>query len=245
LRGSESSFFANISSRIKKFWGNKEESTAAGVKQPTSPTPPPAPSPSPPTSDYVVMSDNELGEMSAEEQQQEELTDKKLLEAIEAGKFDMADYNLEVKRMLKLAKIKGAYDGVKSTVKSKFTGLQDKEKEAYTDMINSFSTQIKILDAMKPEELKNPEIFANHSFKIKLRVCKDSGTDVSEFNRMLQNYHGARAVYMVMHAAKKAGKEIPTNQEALMQFARDNAHLLPKKELEMWKNQFKNIQFSK
>jgi hypothetical protein len=54
---------------------------------------------------------------------------------------------------------------------------------------------------------------------------------------MLQGYHGARALYMVMSAAKKAGKEMPKDPtpEALLKYAKENAHLLPKRELELWK----------
>lgn len=42
------------------------------------------------------------------------MSDKKLMNAIEQGKFDLEDYRLEVRRLLKMAKIKNTYDRYES-----------------------------------------------------------------------------------------------------------------------------------
>ena len=49
-------------------------------------------------------------QQTAEEKEAEEKDDKKLMENIEKGKFDFEDYQREIARLVKMAKVKGAYD---------------------------------------------------------------------------------------------------------------------------------------
>jgi len=206
----EPSFFGNLASRLKNIWNPKEQQ-AATTTSPSEATPPQQ-TPDPAQSEADTKED--------------ELSDKGLLKAVEEGAFDLNSYHAEVKRLLRLQKVRNAAGSVKKV----FTGSGKGEKDPAEDVVADLQIQLKMLEAMSPEERKQPNIFYDHAFKLKKRIADESGSDVAEVNRLIQKYEVSRVIYQVIYLAKKQGKTVPTKEDDLVKFVAENVELLNKKD---------------
>ncbi|KAN0033426.1 hypothetical protein ACTA71_002853 [Dictyostelium dimigraforme] len=92
--------------------------------------------------------------------------------------------------------------------------------QAKIDEINTF---IKIIDKMTPIERENPLIFRKNAFRIRARLIKESGTDMTIFSAFNNTFTQAKQLHDVLGSFKRKGKEVPRTAAEIPSFLKKNA----------------------
>ncbi|KAK5582382.1 hypothetical protein RB653_003965 [Dictyostelium firmibasis] len=88
------------------------------------------------------------------------------------------------------------------------------------DEINNF---VKIIDKMTPVERENPLIFRKNAFKIRARLIKESGTDMTIFSSFNSTFTQAKQLHDVLGSFKRKGREVPYTAAEIPSFFKKNA----------------------
>jgi len=191
----------------------KQTQTSTQTTTQTAPpiaTPKAAPLPTQEKVEAVDQTFSALGSKAQETLTEDE--NKKLDESFEKGKYDLADYRLQLKQAVRLGGVSGMLKYIPGMGQYKDL-IAQAQKSGAKDDINE---EIKLIDAMTPEEKANPSILMHRAAKAKLRIATAAGQPVQNLNRLLEKFEKSQKVYLTMYEMKKQGKEIPNNMQDLI-----------------------------
>ena len=150
----------------------------------------------------------------------DEKSQKKLKSKLEEGKFDLRDFQEQIKQMSgmgSLSKIANMIPGIGSKVPEDLLGVQEDKLKKWQHAINS----------MTQEEITDPEIMEKQTSRLG-RIAKGSGTNTSDIRQLIKQY--------------KLLKELTTNQGDLAQI--DPSQGISQKQMQKLARKFgKKIKF--
>jgi len=163
-----------------------------------------------------------LGKKAMEQMAGEDAAE--LQKSMEAGKFDLNDYLIQMKYTSKAGKFLNYIPGSAKVLESiKQVSEHPETKKG-----------VAILSAMTPEERKKPSLLIDGELKVKAknRIAKAAGTDIAEVNKLLYKYQAVKITYNHIFALKKQGKAVPNDPNDLIKMIQANGGFT-KKEMDI------------
>eukprot|EP01119_Soliformovum_irregulare_P007165 TRINITY_DN19567_c0_g1_i1.p1 TRINITY_DN19567_c0_g1~~TRINITY_DN19567_c0_g1_i1.p1 ORF type:complete len:319 (+),score=119.49 TRINITY_DN19567_c0_g1_i1:109-957(+) len=205
--------------------------------------PPPrtiSPTPSPPpqkkleiVNDNVISPNADLGNIGKQMEKTLPASDwNSLMSTLAKPSFDLTDYRLYLLHQ------KRALDASKSSIPGvdKYRKMQDMKKAAEEEAQSTTNEiRIKIIEAMTPEEKKDPHSLLHRAFKPKQRISTASGASLQDINRMMDNYLWTEAIMKRLYTLRKEGKQIPGTMQGVMQLIQETGGL-PKESQKLLRN---------
>jgi len=108
----------------------------------------------------------------------------------------------------------------------KFIEQLEKVSENVPKGGENITKQLKLIDAMTPEEKANPNLLQKRAFKERQRIIDAvPGTEMADLNNLLDQFKITQETMYKAYELKKLGKTLPNDMEGLLKMIRDNGGL--------------------
>jgi len=108
----------------------------------------------------------------------------------------------------------------------KFIEQLEKVSENVPKGGENITKQLKLIDAMTPEEKANPGLLQKRAFKERQRIIDAvPGTEMADLNNLLDQFKITQETMYKAYELKKLGKTLPNDMEGLLKMIRDNGGL--------------------
>jgi len=147
----------------------------------------------------------------------------RIQQSMDSGKFDMNDYKsmlLATNKLGGAAKVLKYVPGTKAW-REKLEAVQD----AVVGQSAELQSSLKMIDAMTPEERANPSILQDRAFKLRQRIVTEAGVELSDLNRLIEQFKITQGMMFKMYEFRKQKKPIPNDMESLMTMIRNSGGL--------------------
>eukprot|EP01116_Phalansterium_solitarium_P020002 TRINITY_DN5772_c0_g1_i2.p1 TRINITY_DN5772_c0_g1~~TRINITY_DN5772_c0_g1_i2.p1 ORF type:complete len:272 (+),score=75.86 TRINITY_DN5772_c0_g1_i2:115-930(+) len=127
-----------------------------------------------------------------------------------SGKFDLNDMRaqlLALDKMGSMAEMASKIPGLGSKLGSKMPQISPEDRAA------ALKTQLALIDAMTPDERRNPTVLTRNAFARKSRIIQASGQNIEALNKLLEMYFQMKTMYGKMSDLKAQGKPLPSSFE--------------------------------